>query len=183
WMPKSCCLAPARPARRGIGLLICLILAGVAVGMNTSRLAKQSRRTVAARADLERYTRQLAPRSSELYVTWASSYPFELLSPFDNLQSFADFHVFALSWPQATPVQQRLKQHFRVADIPRALYERADVKMIAEKDLWPLYARYVEEHHGLLVEIRPAGRAPGLQPEVQGSMRLASPISWRGITR
>ena len=164
-------------------LVATLLMATAAVGMHGVRLTRKGRKTAAAREDLARYTQQLGPQDDLLFVTWASSYPFELISPLDNLRSFEHFHIFSLSWPQTAPWQQELKRRFQVTDILRAFYERSDVRMIATKDLWPLYAKYVEEHHGRLVQIRPVGPTQTLQPELRGETRLASPISWQNITR
>jgi len=174
-------------------VLVTTTLVIVAVCMGLSRQYRRSVKAVAARNALAQYMQEISPSEDQLYVTWASSFPFEAISPFDNLESFASFRVLSLSWPQATPIAEDMKRAFAIDDLPRALHERPDVRLIAEDALLPLYATYVREHYGRSVELvcdetRGHGDPVMVRQRDAGKGRIATreprtlpPVSWRVV--
>jgi hypothetical protein len=180
-------------ARRRATALVTTVLVIVAVCMGLARQYRRSVKAIAARSALAEYVRELSPKEDQLYVTWASSFPFEAISPFDNLKSFAPFRIMALSWPQTTPLARRMKRAFGIEDLPRALYERPDVRLIAEEPLLPLYATYVREHYGRSIEVvrgetSGAGGTQTVRRRDPSDGRLAArepetlpPVSWRVV--
>ena len=77
-----------------------------------------------ARHDLLQSIAAVQPRDNELYVMWAPGFPYQAISPFDNLMSFSNLHQLVVGWPQHTPIYQAMKQRFAIDDVS-ALYFNA----------------------------------------------------------
>ncbi len=133
-----------------IHFFMLMTVLGIVYG--TSSQYRHGQRMKAVRRDLQRSFAALEPRDDHLYVCWAAGFPYEGISPFDNLESFSELHQLVLGWPQRTPIFQAMKQKFGIADVSRALYERPDVFFVGNPSFHPLFRTYVQEHHG--VEVR-----------------------------
>jgi hypothetical protein len=103
-----------------------------------------------ARHELMQTLASLQPRDDQLYVVCVPDFPYEAISPFDNLASFSQLHQLVLGWPQRTPIFRAMKQKFGIADISRALYERPDVFFVGDfRWCHAIYKKYIREHHGV----------------------------------
>ncbi len=128
-----------------------LILALVALTYSIKPQYRRSHKVQAARHELLEYVESLKPRGDQLYVVWAPGFPYEVISPFDSLESFSNLNQLVLGWPQQTPFFESMKQKFGVDSVPSALYERPDVFLLGLPDFHSLYRNFVREHFGINV--------------------------------
>jgi len=98
---------------------------------------------------LEKY---LNWQDDQLYVIWPSGFHYELISPFDNLSSFSNFHHLVIGWPQRTPIYEAMKRRFNVQDLTRALYERPDVFAVGYAGCYRSCKKFIREHYGVDVD-------------------------------
>lgn len=143
---------PAKlPARGSLAATALILLAVLGLGLGLARQYRSSRKMQLARSELHQLFAKLEPRDDRLYVVWAPGFPYQAISPFDNLRSFSNRHQLVLGWPQRTPVSEAMLKKFHIADLPVALYSRGDVVMVGRRNIHPFYSKYVEEHHGVNV--------------------------------
>jgi hypothetical protein len=164
------CLASPRCWRRRTArvlsrplLIHALVITGVlGFAYGITRQYRRSYAMQSARHDLLKSIAAAQPRDDELYVMWAPGFPYQALSPFDNLMSFSNVHQLVMGWPQFTPIYQAMKQQFGIDNVSRALYERSNVILVGEPKCHALFQRYIQEHHGVDVRfvIRYAGGHP-----------------------
>ena len=129
--------------------LVILTIIGFAYG--TSQHYRRSHRMRIARLDLQQSLAALEPQDEQLYVCWAPGFPYEAISPFDNLNSFSKLHQLVMGWPQRTPIFAGIKKKFGISDVSQALYQRPDVFFIGHPRFHALLQKYVEEHQHVQV--------------------------------
>ena len=161
------CLASPGCWRRRTARLLCwpMLIHSLAVitvlgfAYGASRQYRRSYFMQNARHDLLQSIAAVQPRDNELYVMWAPGFPYQAISPFDNLMSFSNLHQLVVGWPQHTPIYQAMKQRFAIDDVSRALFQRSDVIFVGETRCHALYQRYIQEHYGIDVRfvVRYAG--------------------------
>ena len=105
-----------------------------------------------ARQDFVKSLPQLNWRDDRLYVVWAPGFRYELISPFDNLASFSNFHQLVIGWPQRTPIFEAMKRKFKIEDVTRALFERPDVFFVGQTGCNRYYVKYIQEHYSVDVD-------------------------------
>jgi len=143
---------PAKvPTRASLATSALILLAVWGLGLGLARQYRGSHKMQLARSELHQLFAKLEPRDDRLYVVWAPGFPYQAISPFDNLRSFSNRHQLVLGWPQRTPVSEAMLRKFHIADLPVALYTRPDVVMVGLRNIHPFYSKYVEEHHGVNV--------------------------------
>jgi hypothetical protein len=137
-IPLTKCLAAA------VVLMMCL---GVAKG--TYGQYRRSRERIKISTQLYDLLAALDAAHDKLFVCWAATFPYEALRPLDSLQAMSDVHLLVLGWPQKTPLHQRMKDRFKIADLAEAIYSRNDLYLIAHPHYLGLYEEYVREHFGV----------------------------------
>jgi len=99
-----------------MGLLLAFLLpAGV-------RIAGESATTTAHREVFMESVRDLNANVEHLYVSWATSFPLELLGPFDDLEPFRDLNVYSAGAATNGGHNRRLLRRFGITDIYQAIY-------------------------------------------------------------
>ncbi|MBI2823283.1 MAG: hypothetical protein HYX69_01180 [Planctomycetia bacterium] len=131
-----------------------LLAVGVAIGVHRQSL--RSVRVNRARGELQAFLAELRPSGHEVYVCWAWTMPFELLSPWDNLQWCARMPLLTLVWTQGTPCQEDLKRQFGITRLAPAMYERDDVLLVATPKQQSSFVTFAKEHFGADVEFVPS---------------------------
>lgn len=149
----------ARSLFRPILVRTLVILAIIGFVSGTSQHYRRSHRMRIARHDLLQSLAALKSRDDQLYVVLAPGFPYEAISPFDNLNSFSNLHQLVMGWPQRTPIFAAIKQKFGISDVSRALHERPDVFFIGYPKFHAVLQKYVEEHQHVRVrfEVHYAG--------------------------
>jgi len=140
-------------------IVIMLVVGGI-VGVY-----KQCRRTVkneSARATLQHYLAEAQQQPQMLYVCWEAAFPYELISPLDNLASWSNIATYNLAWTQRTPWLEEMKRRFRIPNLAKALYLRNDVVLIATDTHKSLFTTFVKEHFNADVEFVP-GQSVGMK--------------------
>ncbi len=112
---------------------------------------KPSQNQSAIRRSLNNALRTLQPSPKDLYYAWATCFPFEMLSPDDNLNVvFKSLNLLPIgSLGQSPPVMERLKQfHLNENEVCQSLYKEENVFLISEQSLFNKCLRqYIEEHY------------------------------------
>jgi len=134
---------------------VLVILAAIGVGMAFTRQFRCSLRIQAVRQSVLEFTTALDTSSDRLYISWGGDFPYEAISPFDNLKSFSKLRVFVFGWPQHTPFATAMKEKFGIESMARALFERQDVIMWGGQPYHTWYRQFVLEHFGAHVKFVP----------------------------
>jgi hypothetical protein len=124
--------------------MMCL---GVAKG--TYGQYRRSRERIKISNQLYDLLAALDAADDKLFICWAATFPYEALRPLDSLNRMSDVHLLVLGWPQKTPLHQRMKDRFKIADLAEAIYSRNDLYLIAHPHYLGLYEEYVREHFGV----------------------------------
>jgi hypothetical protein len=155
-----CLATPWSWRRAGARVLVWPILTWTALVMACGGLAygvgrqvRHSHKMNVARQELQRSFARLPRGDDRLYVFWAPGFPFEVLSPLDNLRWLKDLHLLLISWPQTTPINEELKRKFGINDTYAALFERPNVYFLGDPKCVALYRNYVREHYGVDVHL------------------------------
>jgi hypothetical protein len=130
------------------------VLLVVGVGMAIHRQYRRSVHVRRARGELQAFLADLRPTGRQVYVCWRCAMPFELISPFDSLRSWAHMPLLAMGWPQRTPYQERIKQQFDIASIARAIFEREDVVLVVAPEDCSSIGAFAKEHFDAEIEFR-----------------------------
>jgi len=97
----------------------------------------------------------LDPQPDQLYVCWGAQFPYELLSPDDNLDCVRNLKILPLGTSLRTPTTDARQAQFGITDLYRALYEKENVFLVAGQPSVEAYRTYVREHYGVEVRARP----------------------------
>ena len=82
-------------------------------------------------------------------MIWGAGFPLEVLSPLDNLDSFAQQRVLALGWPQNTPIAQRISKYLGVDSLPDALSQGRQVRFLGITENYKLLSQFLRDHYDL----------------------------------
>jgi len=96
---------------------------------------------------LKKQMKDLAPREDQLFVTWASSYPYENIAAFDNGEIFQNFNVLPIDWFQRTPITTAMLNRFSLKNLFRDLMDNPKVFLICSPRQWTLYQTYMREKY------------------------------------
>jgi hypothetical protein len=134
-----------------------ILVVGIVMGVvrQTSRSAKNE----SGRAAIERFLVEANTQPHKLYVCWEAAFPFEFISPLDNLAAWSNLTTFTLSWMQRTPWLDEIKTRWDIPDMAAALYQRDDIVLIATDEHKSLFKTFAREHYGADVEFVPGHRA------------------------
>ena len=152
---------PFGPRRRNralwqpAGVQALILLAVVAAAMAASRQIRVSKHTARDRRAAEQCLAALPETEDRLYVAWATDFPFEVLSPFDNLQSLGQRRLLMVSWPQGTPIATAMKRRFGIENLAQALAVDERVYLLGDATSHPLLARFLAEHCGASLRFSP----------------------------
>jgi hypothetical protein len=91
-------------------------------------------------------------RPQKLHVSWEAALPYELVSPLDNLKSWAGISVLNLTWTQRTPWQESVKRRFGIVDLARAMSYRDDIVLVANEGHRAVFAAFAKERLHVEVE-------------------------------
>ena len=144
--------------------VVTMLVIGAVMGAH-----RQCRRTVKnlnGRATLQRFLAEAHAQPQKLYVCWEAAFPFELVSPLDNLASWSNIATYNLAWMQRTPWLDEMKHRFHISNLAVALYERDDIVLVATKTHKALFTQFVKEHFDADVEFAPGALSPAkLSPD------------------
>ena len=125
-----------------LGILLSLLLA------TGSRLADESAGTAPRREAFTAAVRQLNPNPEDLYVSWGSAFPLELLSPFDDLDPYRDLRFYNVgAYTRGGHNLRRLKR-FGFDDIHQAIYRDPRLRVISERRHNKILTDFVRERYG-----------------------------------
>ncbi len=94
---------------------------------------------------------RLDPHRDQLYVSWGASYPWEFISPFDDLRFLQGFTTFQLGTAQRTPVARKILEQYAIENVYTALVERENVFLVLgpkRAERLRIYKLYMIEHYG-----------------------------------
>ncbi len=133
--------------------VVVLLVVGIVMGVY-----HQCRRSVHVYRDrraLDAFLADLRPGDRKLYVSWEATFPFELLSPLDNLTSWSRIPLLSLAWMQRTPWHEQIKRRFGISNLAQAMCERDDIVLIATPTHRSLFVAFAKEHFQADVEFVP----------------------------
>ena len=137
-------------ARRGLALAALALLV-VALIQRTAADLRDDDASRAGQAQAPEMIAALAPRPDQLYVLWASNFPYEQVVVPHAARPFPpELKTITFSWALRTPVTQSRLDAFGITDIYRAVYER-DVRLICVPQHIAILTEYLKErlrHHG-----------------------------------
>jgi hypothetical protein len=140
-------------------MAVLLLVAGIGFGLFAQ--CQRSVRVHRDRAILDSFLAGISRENPSVYVCWEASMPYELVSPWDSLQSWSRMPLVSIAWTQRTPWHEAMKRQFGIDDLARAMCHRADIIVIAWKDYPALFSTFVHEHQGLDVDFVQLQDAPG----------------------
>jgi hypothetical protein len=127
----------------------------VGMVMTTVKQTSRSAKNQSGRSTVERFVAQANSQPQKLYVCWEAAFPFEFISPLDNLADWTNLTTYTLAWMQRTPWLDEIKARFAIPDLAAALYERDDLVLIATNEHRSLFETFAKEHYGADVEFIP----------------------------
>jgi len=132
-----------------------VLLAIVGSGMAASRQHRVSNKTVRERRTVNQCLAALPAADRQLYVAWATDFPFEAISPLDNMQSLSQCRLLMVSWPQGTPIAAAMKRHFDIDNLAQSLATDPRIQLLGDATSQALLARFLAEHGGRQVRFVP----------------------------
>ena len=129
----------------------------------TNANSKSSRFHQKAQASLTGIMEEMDPQPDELFLTWGDSFPYQWVPALVPIREFyGDFKTVGIGVGLRSPISRARLREFGVENVYTDIIDRPDIFLITlsgEQDLFPLYARYVEEHYQTIVtrELRYAG--------------------------
>ncbi len=126
-----------------LGILLSLLLAA------GSRLANESAIRAPRREAFTDSVRQLNPNPEDLYVSWGSAFPLELLGPFDDLEPYRDLQFYSVGADTRGGHNLRRLQHLGIDDIHQAIYRDPRVRVISEQRHNIILTDFVRERYGV----------------------------------
>ncbi|MBI4653695.1 MAG: hypothetical protein HY752_01645 [Nitrospirae bacterium] len=97
---------------------------------------------------LKYYIAQLHPTKEHVFLVWAKSLPFELISVFDNLDDFSEFRMLPINHRFNDPVSSETLKDFNVKTFGE-LIEKDNLYHIGNLTYMALYSQYLKEHYNL----------------------------------
>jgi hypothetical protein len=153
--------------------LVCAGAALLACGLLLWRVGAvldDARRDLGGHRRALRMMADLGPRPDRLFVLWADAFPYEyVVFPLESTSVPRAFKAVMFGVLTRTPITEGRLQEFRITDLYRALYERADVFLVNDADGNRLLGAYLAEHYG----VRLGGRVAFAHPAL-GSCRVYS---------
>ncbi len=122
-------------------LLSLLLIAG-------SRLADESAITAPSREGFTAAVRQLNPDPEDLYVSWGSAFPLELLGPFDDLEPYRNLQFYSVAADTRGGHNLRRLQHLGIDDIHQAIYRDPRLRVISARHHNTILTDFVRERYG-----------------------------------
>ncbi|MFH0946691.1 MAG: hypothetical protein V2A76_15965, partial [Planctomycetota bacterium] len=150
-------LGPLALQFAALGLAVFYACAVTNTNLEGSRFHQMSQ------ASLARIMKEMDPRPSELFLTWGDSFPYQWVPPLVPAREFyGDFKTVGIGVGLRSPISRARLKEYGIADIYLDIIDRPNIFLVTlsgEQDLFPLYARYVQEHFQTTVtrEIRYAG--------------------------
>jgi hypothetical protein len=92
---------------------------------------------------------QWNPREDQLYVVWASGFPYEAFNAFDDFGLFKKIHLFELAVYQRSPNAQKMLDHFGIKDLFREMVDNPKVSLICTPQECGYYQQYMREKYSL----------------------------------
>ena len=90
---------------------------------------------------------------ASLYVTWANSFPWKYITPFQDVRYLKDFRTFGLGTGQQSPESKQILNEFGIKNLYTALLQREDILLIIKnrsaQRLLHFYKEFVKEHYGI----------------------------------
>ena len=123
--------------------------------MATRRECRRSLRVQTLRRTALECIATLEQRDDRLYVSWATGFPYEAISPLDNLMSLANLRLFMIGWPQRTPVAATMRRKFVIESVPGAVCQHREVFFFGNTNSYARFGKFIREHHGLEVRFVP----------------------------
>ena len=129
-----------------LGLVLMTVFFEVIGELNTfSKQSKENRRNLRA------LVASMNPDANNLYVVWANSFPYELITPFENIDFVKNLNVFTLGSIQRTPIADKVLEKNQIQNIYTAIAEKPNVYLVVRADYlqrWVgLYAEFMKQHY------------------------------------
>ncbi len=92
---------------------------------------------------------QLQPNKQKLYVVWGAAFPYEAISPFENLAYLENLNLFGLGSNQQSQVNTNRLMKFEIKDIYMDLATKENIFLIIYKHdtNFKLYQLFMQEHY------------------------------------
>ncbi len=134
----------------GTRTAIILLVAGMVFGLYAQ--CQRSVRIHRDRAIFDSFLADISRNGRTLYVCWEASIPYELVSPFDTMQSWSRMPLIEIGWTQRTPWHDAMKRKFGITDLAQAICHQRDLILVTWRDYDVLFSTFVKEHYGLDVD-------------------------------
>ncbi len=131
-------------------------------------LSLLSKNAKANAKNLTQVVKAMNPTPDNLFVVWASSFPYESISPFSDLDFMRPLNLFSLGSIQRTPIADAVLDKFDLKNIYTAIPEKKNIYLIIRQDYqqqynWTgIYNQYMYEHYQKQIDARPALQAGSL---------------------
>jgi len=112
-----------------------------------SNNAKQNSR------NLKQIVQAMQPTEDKLFVVWASSFPYENISPFSDLNFMRKLNLFSLGSIQRTPIAKATLDEFGIDNIYTGIAENPNMYLVVRQDYqkqynWlGIYNQFMYEHY------------------------------------
>jgi len=142
---------------KAVFLISFSILVLVVMGETVYRLQTFSRHTYDVNRRFKRDMASLNPSPKELFVVWTSSFPYQLVLPFDNLEYISNLRLIGSGM---SPITANKMKEFGIRNFSVDLCNREDIFLITSNRIQRyIYKTYMKEHYGLNVFFMPDGRS------------------------
>ena len=154
---------------RGVVVGIILLMATISVPLQIYHQYHRSRLSLRCAREFDALVEDLSAEPDNLVVAWGSAFPFEHMLPLRSPRPYRGLHLLSLGWSQNTPINDAVKRAHGIDDLPRALYQRDDIRLISMPRLNDIWCQYARERFGVETRFDVEQKTPRF---VVGRMRL-----------
>jgi hypothetical protein len=129
---------------RPVHVLVAVTVIGLLYGV--THHFRRNDRILELRGQLNEFFANLDDYPGRLFVMCVPDFPYEGISPLDNLSSYSNLPQLVVGWPQHTPFFQAAKQKYGVSNVLEALYDRPDVYFVCDMLHREVYEKFIREH-------------------------------------
>lgn len=136
---------------RKVLVVVALLASLYGVAGNLGFMKEVSQNAKNGSQQLKSIVGAINPNPNNLYVVWANSFPYELISPYEKTDFLKNLQLFSLGSIQRTPIAKQVLAKFSITDLYQALAEKPNVYLLVRNDylqMWlGLLGQYMQEHY------------------------------------
>lgn len=131
-----------------------LIFIGLVMSVRKQqRVGREHARHVAQYTKMLDEMRPDAAESERLILTFGSDFPYEYQAALFGRNDYSGIRFFSLGWPQRTPIAERMKAHFQIETMGRAIATNPRLKLVIHPNAYIRIIDYLAEHYSSALRI------------------------------